>query len=114
ANTGRAIDRWGVPVERVEVNRMVDVPREAADDIGGGIVWKRRRSRRRAKDIQHVIDGLDDVAVAHAEPLIGRLNRELIATARIALLIEVQAFKPHVECWVRLGLLATTRGGASA
>ena len=37
-DSGRAVDRRRVAVERVQVHGVVHVPRETADDVGGGVV----------------------------------------------------------------------------
>jgi len=92
---------------------VVHVPREAADDVGGGVVGEHRPPGG-VEDVEYIVHGFKHVAVADTERLVGRLNRELIPAVRIALLIKVQAFKPHVEDRVRRGLLATVHGDAVA
>ena len=92
ADARRAVDRRRVAVERVQVDGVVHVAREAADDVRGGVVGQHRVTRR-VEDVEDVVDGLDDVAVADAQPLVGRLDRELVPAARVALLVEVQALE---------------------
>ena len=48
----------------------------------------------RVVDVDDVVDGLDDVAVAGAMPLVGWLDGELVAATRVALLVEVEPSKP--------------------
>src|SRR5262249_20933372 len=106
ADLRRAVDRGRVAVERVQVDRVVNVPREAAHDVGGGVVRQQRRSGRGAVDVEDVVDDLDDIAVADAHALVGRLDGELVPAARIALLVVVQALEAGVERRVRLRLLS--------
>src|SRR5512132_1282061 len=110
----RAVDRRRVAVERVQVDRVVHVPRKAAHDVGGGIVRKPRRSGRGAVDVEDVVDGLHDVAVADAQALVGRLDGELVPATRVALLVVVQPFEAEVERRVRLRLLSARYGRAAA
>src|SRR6266567_1347519 len=108
-----AVDCRSIAEERVQIHRVVYIPRKAGDDVGRGVVRKQRLSRR-VVNIENVIHSLDHIAVAHTQPLIGRLERELVPTARIALLVVVQAFKACLKLRVRLGLLAAAYGDALA
>ncbi len=112
ADAGRSVDRGRVAVERVQVDGVVHVARESADDIGRGVVRKLRLSRG-VEDVQDVVDGLDHVAVADAQRLVRRLDRELVAAARIALLVVVETLEPGVERRVRLRLLGAVDGGSA-
>ena len=86
----------GVAVERVQVDGVVHVAREAGDDVRRGVV-RQDRLPGGVEDVEDVVDGLDDVAVAGAEALVGRLDGELVAAARVALLVEVQPLEADVE-----------------
>src|SRR5262249_28260246 len=103
-----------IAVERVQIDRMVHVASEAADDIRGGVVWEHRRPRRGAGDGEDGIHSLNDEAVTNAQPLVRRPNGEMGSTPRIALLIVVEAFEAKVEHRVRLRFLATVDRGAAA
>ena len=106
ADAGRSVDRRRVPIERVEVDGVVHVPRETADDVRARVVREHRRARARgAEDVHHVVHGLHDVAVADAQPLVRRLHGELVAAAGVALLVVIQALEARAELWVRLRLL---------
>ena len=85
-----------VAEERVQIDGVVHVRRKAGDDVGGGIVRKHRLPGG-VEDVDDVVDSLEHVAVADAQTLVGRLDRELITAARIALLEQVQAFEARVE-----------------
>src|SRR5207248_2534854 len=95
----------------VQVDRVVHVPWEAADDVRRGVVRKDRLSRA-VEDVEDVVDGLELEAVAGAEALVGRLDRELVAASRIPLLVEVQALEARCDGGVRLRLLAAVHGNA--
>ena len=60
------------------------------------------------------LDGLELVAVADAERLVGRFDRELVSAARIALLVVIQALEADIERRIRLRFLAAGDGHASA
>ncbi len=92
---------------------MVHVRREAGHDVGGGVV-REHGLPGGIEDVEDVIHGLEHVAVADAHALVGRLDRELVPAARVALLEEVQAFEAGVEGWVRFGLLAAVYRDAVA
>ena len=109
-NAGCSVDRRRIAVEGVQIDRVVHVPREPADDVRRGVVGKRGAAVRRVVDVQDVVDGLEHIAVAGAHALIRRLDGELVPSARIPLLVEVQPLEAHVEVRVRLRLLAG-RGG---
>ena len=80
-----AYDRGRIAVERVEVHDAGG--RRAIDEIGA----------------EDVVDGLDDEAVAHAQPLVRRLDRELVAAIGEALVEEVEALEAQIQGRVRLG-----------
>src|SRR5690349_5376308 len=92
----RSIDRRSITIERVEVNRVVYIARKSANNVGCGII-RQNRLPGLVKDIEHVIDGFNDIAVANTESLVRRLDRELVATARVTLLIVIESFKTRVE-----------------
>jgi hypothetical protein len=85
---------------------MVHVAREAAHDVRGRVIRKKRLPSGRAEDVEDVVDRFDDIAVADAHPLVGRLDRELVPAAGVALLVMVQARETEVQLRVGLGLLA--------
>src|SRR5439155_7917485 len=66
------------------------------------------------EDVHHIVDSLDNVAVADAHALVGRLDGELVSAARVALLVVVQPFEAALERGIRLRLLAAARGSALA
>src|SRR6476646_4965251 len=70
----RTVDGRRIAVERVEINRLAAIQ----ECIPGSII-----------DLQHVIHGLDDKAIARTKRLIGRLNGKLIATVGEPLVMEV-------------------------
>ena len=105
ANAGRPVDRGRVAVERVQVDRVVHVPREPGHNVRRRVV-RQHGVAGGVVDVQDVIDGLDDVAVPCTHALVGRLDGELVPAARIALLVEVQALEAGVELRIRLRLLA--------
>ena len=113
ANTGGAVDRRRIAVERVEIDGVVHVPRKPGDDVGGGVVRKLRLAGR-VEDVHHVVHGFDNVAVADTQTLVRRLEGELVATTRVALLVEVEPLEARVQHWVRLGLLRARDRGAAA
>ena len=53
---------------------------------------------RRVEDVEDVVHGLEHVAVADTQPLVGRLDRELVAAARVALLVGFRPSKPVSNC----------------
>ncbi|TMH18459.1 MAG: hypothetical protein E6H68_02205 [Betaproteobacteria bacterium] len=83
---GRAIDCRDVAVERVEVDY-------SCLGVAGGV-----------PDVQHVVDRLEHEAVADAEPLIRRLDRELIAAIGEPLLEEVETGEALDRLGIRFGL----------
>ena len=72
---------------------MIHVARKTADDVGSGVVGQQRATRG-VVDVERVVDRLDDLPVAHTQPLIRRLKRELIAAARVARWVVVDASAP--------------------
>jgi hypothetical protein len=56
---------------------MVHVPRKTGHDVRARVVGEHRLPGL-VVDVDHVVDGLEDVAVADAETLVGRLDRELV------------------------------------
>ena len=61
----RAGDGRGVAIKRVEIDRMVHVPRQAADNIRSGVV-REDRVPRYIEDVEDIVDRFDDIAVTHA------------------------------------------------
>jgi len=94
----RADDRRRVAVERVEVDR-----------------GRRLGVARRVPDAQDVVHRREHEAIAHAQRLVGRFHRKLVAAVREALLEEIETIEAADDLGVRLGLsvagrcLATTR-----
>ncbi len=80
---------------------MVHVGRETRHDVRGRVVRQQRRAGL-IEDVQDVVDGLHHVPIANAEPLVGRLDGELVPPARIALLVQVQALETRLERGVGL------------
>ena len=92
---------------------MIHVSREAADPVRGGVVRKDGLTGR-VEDVDDAIDSLDNIAIANAHALVRGLDRELVSTARIALLVVVQALEAKIEGRIRLGLLAAVHRDAFA
>src|ERR1043165_7272504 len=92
---------------------MVHIPWEATHDVGSSVIWQHRLSRS-VENIQHIIHSLNYITVTNAKPLIGWLERELVSTTRIALLVVVQTLEAPVKCWVRFRFLATIYRSALA
>ena len=113
ADPRRSVDRRRVAVERVEVYGVVHVPREAADDVGAGVV-RQDGLTGGVEHVEDVVHGLDDVAVANAHPLIGRLDRELVSAAGIALLVVVETLEAELEGGIGLRLQGAAHGGTLA
>ena len=114
ARRNAAVDGRSVAVERVEVDSVVHIPGEPADDVRGGVVWQRGRAVRLVEHVHHLVDRLEDEAVAGAHALVGRLDGELVAAARVPLLVMVEAFEAELEGRVRLGLRSAIHRRAAA
>ena len=54
---------------------------------------KRHESLGGVEDVEYIIDRLEHIAIADAERLVRRFHRELVATPRITLLVEIQTFE---------------------
>src|SRR5213075_1047826 len=64
---------------------------------------------RRVVDVERDVDGLEHVAVAGTESLIGRLDRELVLIVGVAMLEQIDALEARVELRARLRLAAALR-----
>src|SRR5215213_2736996 len=80
AYAGGAIDRWDVAKERVEIDRVMNRR-----------VGRQQRAAALVVDVEHIVDRLDDLPISNTQRLVGRLDGELITTAREALIAEVQS-----------------------
>ncbi|MDQ2916908.1 MAG: hypothetical protein M3R40_07090, partial [Pseudomonadota bacterium] len=80
---GGAIDRRRVAEERIE------------------ILHAGQRSARWMERAQHAVDGFDHVPVAHAQSLVGRLDRELIAAVGKALIAMIQPEEAQRQLGIR-------------
>ena len=67
---------------------------------------RERCTTTRIVDTQGRVDALQDVAVAHAEALVGRLAGELVAPKGQPAVSVVDALEAHIDLRIRLGLLA--------
>src|SRR5260370_14350553 len=95
-SAGASVDCRGVAVERVQ-----------GDDTHDGI-------SRRTEDAENIVCRLKDKAISSAEPLIGRLDGELISTVGEALLVEVEAVDAEVHYRIRLGVMLARHRCAAA
>jgi hypothetical protein len=66
------------------------------------------------EDVDYVVRRLDHVPIPDAEPLVRRLERELVPAARVALLVVLQSGEMDAELRIRLRLFATVDRDAVA
>src|ERR1700687_4612757 len=71
-----------IAVESIKVNRLSTVQ----ESITGGVV-----------NLQHVVHSLEHKTIARTEPLIGRLDGELIAAVGEPLVVEVQSLEVRAQ-----------------
>ena len=113
SGAGRAVDRRRVSVERVQIDGVVHITREAGDDVRGGVVREHGLARL-VVDVQYIVDRLHDIPVTDAQRLVGWLQGELVPSPSVALLVEVQPFEACGEDRIGLRLLPTVHGDAVA
>ena len=92
----RAAHGGRIAIKRIEID-------DSAQRIPGGVL-----------DAQDGVDGGEHVAVAHAKSLVRRLDRELVAAVRQALLTEIDAVEADAELRVRLRLFRACCRAAGA
>src|SRR2546428_8732818 len=90
---------------------MLQIPRKSGMDFRVVLIWQYQLTIR-IKYFKHNIPRLQHKAVPGAHALVRRFDRELVAAARIPLLIKVEPFEADVELRVRFGFLAAVRRGA--